>query len=69
MTTKAPNRLRVLRAERRWNQMQVAAKLGVGLNRYWKIENGHTDPEPAEQVKLARIFSASVEDVFPQRAA
>ena len=63
------NRLRVLRAERLWNQMEVASKLGVGLNRYWKIENGHTTPEPAERAKLARVFKVKVADVFPEVAA
>lgn len=68
MTT-ANNRLRVLRAEKRWNQREVAKRLGVGLDRYWKIENGHTDPDPKEQVKLARIFGVRVEEAFPQQAA
>ena len=49
--------------------MEVASKLGVGLNRYWKIENGHTTPEPAERAKLARVFKVKVADVFPEVAA
>lgn len=67
--TIATNRLRVLRAEKRWNQREVAQRLGCGLDRYWKIENGHTEPEPKERVKLARIFGVTVEQAFPSQAA
>lgn len=69
MNRKAANRLRVLRAERLWNQREVAYKLGVGLDRYWKIENGHTTPEPKEREKLARVFGVAETEVFPNEAA
>jgi putative transcriptional regulator len=59
------NRLRVLRAERKWNQREVAQRLGCGLDRYWKIENEHTEPEEGEIKKLARIFRVAVNEVFP----
>lgn len=59
------NRLRVLRAERDWNQREVAKRLGCGLDRYWKIENGHTEPDDDEIKKLARIFRVPTTDVFP----
>lgn len=61
--------MRVLRAERRWPQMKVATKTGMGLNRYWKIENGHTVPEPKEREKIARVFGVPVEQAFPEVAA
>jgi transcriptional regulator with XRE-family HTH domain len=63
------NRLRVLRAQYDLSQMEVAAHLGVGHNRYWRIENGFQDPTPAEQVKLARLLKTTVSDIFPKVAA
>lgn len=69
MSVQASNRLRVLRAERRWPQMKVASKIRMGLNRYWKIENGHTVPEPDEREKIAKAFGVPVEQAFPQEAA
>lgn len=49
--------------------MKVATKTGMGLNRYWKIENGHTVPEPKEREKIARVFGVPVEQAFPEVAA
>lgn len=68
MNRKTSNRLRVLRAERRWPQMEVADRLEMGLNRYWKIENGRTVPEPAERKKLARVFGVPESEIFPPEA-
>lgn len=49
-----PTRLRVLRAahEPKISQSQVARKAGLGLYRYWQIENGD-GPEPSKDEKLA----------------
>ncbi len=64
-----PNRLRVLRAERRLSQMDVAAHLGCGHNRYWRIENGFQVPTDDEERQLAKLFNTSIKGVFPVRAA
>lgn len=64
----AANRLRVLRAERHLSQMQVARELGIGLNRYWKIENGYTVAEPAEREALALLFATTESAIFPHEA-
>lgn len=48
--------------------MEVAERLGIGVNRYWKIENGHTVPEESERRKLTRIFGVSESEIFPPEA-
>lgn len=62
---KSPNRLRVLRAERRINQLDTAAKAKIVMGRYWKIENGYTEPTEDERVRLARALRTSIEELFP----
>lgn len=41
----------------------------MGLNRYWKIENGHAAPEPDEQERIACAFGVSADQIFPREAA
>lgn len=70
MIRKTSNRLRVLRAERRWTQYDVAEKLGQGSKyRYWQIENDQVEATPQERKKLARVFGVDEADIFPQVAA
>ncbi len=59
------NRLRVLRAERRLSQMDAADKARMGVNRYWRIENGYADATADERAALARVFGVLESDVFP----
>jgi transcriptional regulator with XRE-family HTH domain len=59
----------VLRAERRLVQYDIAEKLGIGINRYWQIENERTTATPEERKKLARIFGVPESAIFPQVAA
>lgn len=49
--------------------MEAAERAGMGLNRYWKIENGRTEPEPSEKKKLAKVFGVEETVAFPQEAA
>ena len=65
MNRAVSNRLRVLRAEKRWPQMEVAERAGMGLNRYWKIENERAVPEPAERKRIAKVFGVPEADAFP----
>lgn len=62
---KHSNRLRVLRAEKRLTQLDTAARAKVGITRYWKIENGYTEPTQAERVALARSLRVSEAEAFP----
>ena len=63
------NRLRVLRAEFDLSQMEVAAYLGCGHNRFWRIENGFQEPSDEERKKLAKLFKRPISDVFPSTVA
>lgn len=65
-----PNRLAVLRAERRaeqggWTQTIVARRAGISSNRYWRIENRESAATRAEQNELAAIFGVPRAQVFP----
>lgn len=59
------NRLRVLRAEKRLSQMDTADRARIGVNRYWRIENGYAEAEADERAALARVFGVTESDVFP----
>ena len=58
------NRLRVLRAERRWSQAELASRLGVSRQTINAIETGKYDPSLPLAFSLARIFGMKIEDVF-----
>jgi transcriptional regulator with XRE-family HTH domain len=59
------NRLRVLRAEHRLTQLDLAAQAGIAENRYWRIENLYAEPTLDEQNALAGVFGVRRRDVFP----
>jgi transcriptional regulator with XRE-family HTH domain len=60
-----PNALRRLRfalsfdQRRPATQREVARAIGVGLDRYYKLENGHEPPTPRELHALAALFQVS----------
>jgi putative transcriptional regulator len=58
------NRLRVLRAERRWSQADVAEKLEVSRQSINAIEIGKYDPSLPLAFKLARLFETTIEAIF-----
>ena len=58
------NNIRVLRAERRWTQANLARELGVSRNSVNAIENGKYDPSLPLAFKIARLFERTVEEVF-----
>ncbi len=58
------NRLRVLRAENRWSQADVAEKLNVSRQTINAIETGKYDPSLPLAFAIARLFAAKIEDVF-----
>ena len=60
------NRLRLLRADRRWSQSAVAKRLGHNTKfRYWQIENEEVFPTDDERHKLAAMFDVPDEFIFP----
>lgn len=58
------NRLRVLRAERRWSQAELAEQLGVSRQTVNAIENDKYDPSLPLAFKIARLFGQSIEEIF-----
>ena len=58
------NRLRVLRAERRWSQADLAERLGVYRQTVNAIETGRYDPSLPLAFSIARLFELKIEDVF-----
>lgn len=58
------NRLRVLRAERRWSQAELAERLGVSRQTVNAIETGKYDPSLPLAFAIAKTFEMKIEDVF-----
>ena len=58
------NRLRVLRAERNWSQMELGLRVGVSRQAINAIETGKYDPSLPLAMRIARLFEQSVEAVF-----
>jgi putative transcriptional regulator len=58
------NRLRVLRAERRWSQADLAERLEVSRQSVNAIETGKFDPSLPLAFKLARLFETTIEAIF-----
>ena len=58
------NRLRVLRAEFQWSQLELAFRVGVSRQAINAIETGKYDPSLPLAMKIARIFDKTVEEVF-----
>ncbi len=58
------NRIRVLRAERRWTQAELAERIGVSRNSINAIENGRHDPSLPLAFRIAKAFELPVDQVF-----
>lgn len=58
------NRLRVLRAERRWSQADLAERLGVSRQTVNAVENGKYDPSLPLAFRIARVFGLAIEEIF-----
>ncbi len=63
------NRLRVLRAERRWSQADLAERLSVSRQTVYAIENGRYDPSLPLAFAIAREFGTTIETVFEYEGA
>ncbi|MEM7494506.1 MAG: helix-turn-helix transcriptional regulator [Pseudomonadota bacterium] len=63
------NRLRVLRAERKWSQATLADQLGVSRQSVNAIETGKYDPSLPLAFALARLFDCTIEDIFDDEHA
>jgi putative transcriptional regulator len=58
------NRLRVLRAERRWSQEALGRAAGVSRQTINSIEKGKYDPSLSLAFRLAETFGCRIEDIF-----
>ena len=58
------NRLRELRADRKWSQSDLADNLGVSRQTINAIETEKYDPSLPLSFKVARLFKQPIEDIF-----
>jgi len=58
------NRLRVLRAEFHWSQLELAMRLGVSRQAINAIETGKYDPSLPLAFRIARLFRQPIESIF-----
>ncbi|MEM8533159.1 MAG: helix-turn-helix transcriptional regulator [Chloroflexota bacterium] len=58
------NRLRVLRAEYRWSQADLAERLEVSRQTVNAIETGKYDPSLPLAFKIAHLFQQPIERIF-----
>ena len=58
------NRLKVLRAERDWNQQDLADALGVSRQSVNAIETGRYDPSLPLAFRIADLFALPIEAIF-----
>ena len=58
------NRLRELRAERKWSQAELADRLGVSRQTVNAIETERYDPSLPLAFKMATVFACPIEAIF-----
>ncbi|EJL99869.1 helix-turn-helix transcriptional regulator [Pseudomonas fluorescens] len=58
------NRLKELRAERKWSQVDLAERLSVSRQTINAIENERYDPSLPLAFQIARAFEMPLEDIF-----
>lgn len=58
------NRIRVLRAERRWSQADLAERIGVSRQTVNAIENERYDPSLPLAFKISNAFQRPIEAIF-----
>ncbi|CAI8845819.1 helix-turn-helix transcriptional regulator [Pseudomonas zeae] len=58
------NRLKELRAERKWSQVDLAERLNVSRQTINAIENERYDPSLPLAFQIARAFELSIESIF-----
>ena len=58
------NTLRVLRAERRWSQADLAELVGVSRQTVNAIETGKYDPSLPLAFRIAELFELPIEAIF-----
>ena len=63
------NRMRVMRAERRWSQEALGERVGVSRQAINAVETGKHDPSLMLAFKIAMAFGCRIEEVFDPQLA
>nr|WP_201202731.1 MULTISPECIES: helix-turn-helix transcriptional regulator [unclassified Pseudomonas]MBK5374609.1 helix-turn-helix transcriptional regulator [Pseudomonas sp. TH43]MBK5511621.1 helix-turn-helix transcriptional regulator [Pseudomonas sp. TH15] len=63
------NRLKELRAERKWSQVDLAERLNVSRQTINAIENERYDPSLPLAFQIARAFEMPIENIFDDSQA
>jgi putative transcriptional regulator len=58
------NKLRTLRAERRWSQADLGERLEVSRQAINAIETGKHDPSLSLAFRISRLFAMPIEVIF-----
>ena len=58
------NRLRELRAQRRWSQAELAEQIGVSRQAVNALETDKHDPSLGLAYRIAAVFDLPVEQIF-----
>jgi putative transcriptional regulator len=58
------NRIRELRAVKRWSQADLADHLGVSRQTVNALETGKYDPSLPLAFKIAKVFGLQIEQIF-----
>lgn len=64
MKHKVNNRIRELRKNNNWTQLQLAEKLKVSRQTINSIENARYDPSLTLTFDIAEVFQLPIEDIF-----
>ena len=64
MAGEVVNRLRVLRAEKKWSQAQLAEAVGVSRQAINTIENGRHDPSISLAFRIASALGVEIGEAF-----
>jgi putative transcriptional regulator len=62
------NRIRELRAVKRWSQADLADVLGVSRQTVNALETGKYDPSLPLAFKIAKVFGLTIEQIFLEEA-
>ena len=62
------NRIRELRAVKRWSQADLADKLGVSRQTVNALETGKYDPSLPLAFKISKLFEMTLETLFTPEA-
>lgn len=58
------NRIRELRIQRNWTQVELGTRVGVSRQAIIAIEAGRFDPSLPLAFKLAKVFGLAIEEIF-----